>query len=380
MHDGYMQSTALFALVAATVLLGVALNPDAAFKAGDFEAARQGYLQQLHRNPNDAAALVGIATVELYDNDLSGAQRDLRRAIEIDPSNARAQRLNRTLAMRIGKIGEFRITQSSDAVLPFISEAPLPVVRMSIDGTPANVAIDTGAPILVVTDAFARAHNLRVTDAGEGTFAGGRHAPVQEAMIADVSIGSLTVKNVRASVFAGPGLVSPAGPIDGIIGTAFFAHFLTTIDYPNHRLILRPAGTVPDVKSVADVPMWLVGDHFIFAKGSVNDGPQELLNVDSGAGFGVQLTKAVLDAAHITPRADQPQSFMGGGGATRILPFVADSVSLGGAQQTGVSGVYFPDGDQYGVFPFAVAGTVSGGFLRRYAVTFDFKSMRMSLR
>ena len=374
-----MQQIALLALAAAVLLLGASPDPNAAFKAGDFEAARLGYSQQLQLNPNDTEALVGLATVELYDNDLTGAHRDLLRALKIDPSNERAQRLNRTLAVRNGKIGDFQITQKRAAVLPFVSDAPLPVVRLSIDGATANVAIDTGAPVLVVTSSFAHTHNLQVTNAGEGTFAGGRRARVQEAMIADVSAGPLTVKNVRASVFAGPGLSSPAGRIDGIIGTAFFAHFLTTIDYPSHRLILQPAGTSPDANAVADVPMWLVGDHFIFAKGSVNDSPA-LLNVDSGAGFGIQLTKAVLDAAHITPRSDQPKSFMGGGGATRTLPFLADSVSLGGARQTDVSGVYFPDGDQYGVFPFTVAGTVSGGFLKRYAVTFDFKSMRISLK
>jgi hypothetical protein len=40
-------------------------------------------------------------------------------------------------------------------------------------------------------------------------------------------------------------------------------------------------------------------------------------------------------------------------------------------------GTYFPDGDQYGIFPFAVAGTISHEFLKQGAVTFDFAAMKL---
>ncbi|MBV9270153.1 MAG: aspartyl protease family protein, partial [Candidatus Eremiobacteraeota bacterium] len=128
-----------------------------------------------------------------------------------------------------------------------------------------------------------------------------------------------------------------------------------------------------------NVPMWLVGDHFIFARASVNGGAPALYNIDSGSEFGVQMTKDALRTAQIQPQAEKAQSFVGGGGATRIFPFIAGSVAIGDARQQSVGGMYFPDGDQYGAFPFTVGGTVSGGFLRHYAVTFDFKAMRLIL-
>ena len=42
-----------------------------------------------------------------------------------------------------------------------------------------------------------------------------------------------------------------------------------------------------------------------------------------------------------------------------------------------LDGVYFPDHDQYGIFPFTVAGTVSHEFFRKTAVTFDFATMHL---
>jgi hypothetical protein len=111
----------------------------------------------------------------------------------------------------------------------------------------------------------------------------------------------------------------------------------------------------------------------------VNDAEPGLFMVDSGAQFGVSLTRAALDAAHITPDADRAETFLGGGGETRILPFTVSSLAIGDARGTDVAGAFFPDGDPYGRFPFTIAGTVSGGFLRHYAVTFDFRAMRLSL-
>jgi hypothetical protein len=42
-----------------------------------------------------------------------------------------------------------------------------------------------------------------------------------------------------------------------------------------------------------------------------------------------------------------------------------------------VPGLYFPNGDQYGIFPFKVAGTLSHEFFRGTALTFDFTSMQL---
>lgn len=93
--------------------------------------------------------------------------------------------------------------------------------------------------------------------------------------------------------------------------------------------------------------------------------------------MGVQLTRDALTAAKITPDASRAQDFVGGGGAARALPFTADSVSIGTFTRKNVPGLYFPDGDQYRIFPFHVDGTVSHVFFRTASLTFDFDAMKM---
>ncbi len=365
----------LAALLAATII-----DPNAAFKSGDFDQAKQGYSAALKANPANADALAGMATVELYENNLSQSKLDAQAALKLDPASDRAKRVMRTISVRTGEPGAFQIKQTGDAILPFIVSNPLPVVRMKLNGADANVLIDTGAPNFVIRKDFALAHNMKITAAGQGVFAGGRTAQVSTTTLDTVSAGPLTVDAVPSDVLPVPP-VGPGMTVDAVVGTAFFTHFLATIDYPRSRLVLQPAGTpAQTVAAAADVPMWLVGDHFIFTKGRINNGAPVLLNVDSGGGgMGLQLTKPALDAAHISPDVAHAQSFNGGGGATRAASFTAD-VAIGGASQNRLPGLYFIDGDQYGIFPFTVAGTVSHEFLKHYAVTFDFTNMRMILQ
>jgi hypothetical protein len=173
--------------------------------------------------------------------------------------------------------------------------------------------------------------------------------------------------------------LSPVVHVDAVLGTGFFTHFLTTMDYPGRRLVLDVKR--PSADSSQGERMWLAGDHFIFAAGSVNGGDPQLFNVDSGgAGVGVQLTKAALAAAHIAVDTAHPVTGMSPAGPVQSFPFVAPQVALGAAVQHDVPGVYFAAGDQYGIFPFTVAGTVSDEFLKHYAVTYDFGSMRIVLR
>ncbi len=51
--------------------------------------------------------------------------------------------------------------------------------------------------------------------------------------------------------------------------------------------------------------------------------------------------------------------------------------SLGSFTVSNVPGLYFPDGDQFKIFPFDVAGTISHLYFRRTELTFDFDAMRL---
>jgi hypothetical protein len=174
----------------------------------------------------------------------------------------------------------------------------------------------------------------------------------------------------------------PAG-VDGVIGTNILYRFLSTIDYTNRRLVLRPRAISKTFEAHAAtrgavvVPMLLVPDHFIFARARIDNAPEALFNVDTGGpGIGVDLTKAELAAAAIVPDASHPRLFAGGAGATRMLAFTA-AVTLGGRTTQNVPGVYLPDSDRTRIFPFAVAGTISQELFKRGALTFDFSAMKL---
>jgi len=126
---------------------------------------------------------------------------------------------------------------------------------------------------------------------------------------------------------------------------------------------------------------WWVGDHFLFARGSVNNTPEALLLVDSGlASGGFVPTQATLKLAHVTTHPDQAGTGIGGGGAAQFVPVTAEKLCLGTICRSNVPGLYSPGGDPLQMFSFTAAGTISHEFLKHYAVTIDFNSMQLFLQ
>jgi hypothetical protein len=267
-------------------------------------------------------------------------------------------------------------------VVPFVESEPLPAVELAIDGKRGTFVVDTGAPDLTLDPEFATSLGLSIGGGEKGTFAGGRTAEVKETVVPQVSVGSITIENVKSAILPSHGFrIYKDRTVDGVVGTVFLSRFLATLDYPHHRLVLRPRATsvAPDATAIS-VPMWLVGDHFIFARGSVNGIANQLFSIDSGgAGAGFMPVASTIAAAHITTFPDKATQGVGGGGPVKIVPTLTDELCVGAACQRSVRGGYSPEGSPLSIFPFAVAGTVSHAFLEQYAVTFDFVRMRMTL-
>ena len=146
--------------------------------------------------------------------------------------------------------------------------------------------------------------------------------------------------------------------------------------------MLAPRSSSPDFErraAAADaniVPMWLVGDHFIFARAKINQ-VEGLFSIDTGlAGGGLVATKATVDAAGLMLDQSNTGTGQGGGGAVQFVPFHA-SATLGTLTGADVPGVFMPDGDPYGLFRFKVASALSHEFFRHSRVTFDFDAMKL---
>jgi hypothetical protein len=363
-------------------------SPDAAFAAGDFAAAGRGYRDLLAAHPSDQNAGIGLASVELFSNDLASARVRLESILSRDPTNERVLHLMHDLSLRTGTSGDFRVKiNGSEAAVPFVTTDPLPVLAVRVnDKLNGLFFIDTGAPDIVLDPDFASELGIAATPGEVGVFAGGKRAAVDHAKIDSIVLGNARVENVPATVLTSRSFPQLGGRhLDGVIGTGLLDRFLSTIDYAHGRLELRLRNNSKAFeesaarRGAAAIPIWLVGDHFIFARGHINDGPVGLFNVDTGlAGGGVSASQETLREAHVfLDRAHETQG-MGGGGPVTIVPFDA-TVTLGTTTVAGVQGLFTPEGTPYGMFPFHVSGTVSHGFFRRFAVTLDFDAMRLVL-
>ena len=369
-------------LCAATLCTNLAAAPadatlkdaDQFFARGEFSRAYLAYQNVVAATPHVSSALLGLGTIELYRNQLTLARQHLAAALAVDPSNVMAKARLQTLDDRLGRSGTYHIVGTLTR-LPFILD-PLPILTVVINGHKAKMLLDTGAPGLGISTAFAARLGLTSKIVGKGVFAGGRTAQVRAATIREIHLGALTVTNVPAQIF-------PGVPGDGIIGTGFLAHFLSTVDYAHKQLLLAPISDSRGFEARAVtthatvVPMVFVGDHFIFARASVNAAPRGWFNIDTGGPFGIQMTKDALGQAGIVTDPKKAQLVNGPGGDTHIIPFDATSVSVGSDLEKHVDGVYFADGDQYGIFPFTVWGTLSQSFFLHDKVTFDFSAMRI---
>jgi hypothetical protein len=376
----------LLAAVLTAPSSSIAASGNAAFARGDFDAALKAYTAAVASSPDDFDAELGLGTIDLYRGDVAAARVYLTKALQLGPNDPRAQSRMHALKLIEGKPGDFDVSMHGSQVdIPFVTTDPLPMVRAKIDGKDALFVIDTGAPGVELSAAAVARLGVSMHAAGEGVFVGGMKAQVFAGRIDSLAFPGALVRGVPVGQIPSAVPTDLAGSrYDGIIGTTLLRQFLSTLDYRDGKLILRPRSTSDQFEAAARaqnatiVPMWLVPDHFIFARAQVNETFDGLFSIDTGgAGIGMMLTKPTLAATHITPDQSKASSGFGGGGDVRLLPFTAASVSLGSFTRHNVEGLYTPAGDPYGRFPFSVAGALSHEFFRTAALTFDFSAMKL---
>ncbi|MFY9719053.1 MAG: aspartyl protease family protein [Candidatus Cybelea sp.] len=377
--------------VLASAMIGAAPAPSVApdtagqlFAAGDFGSAAAAYAAELNESPNDETAQLGLGAIELYQNDLTDAEPLLQAVATKDPANARAASLLKELHRRQSEASKRVTIAGGITQVPFIVADPLPVIYATINGKRGTFVVDTGGTVDLDTS-FAQSLGLKLESAGMGTFAGGQHAPLASSTIDSITLGGATAYDMPVSVLPMPAKLFPM-QIDGIIGTTLFERFLVTIDYPRDRLVIRPRDASERFLADAQAanatiePCWLVGDHFVFAKASVNNTPQVLYLFDSGlAGGGLMPSAQLISAARLDIDLGKAGTGIGGAGTLAAIPFVAQSIAVGNAIQHNVRGIYTPGGTPFGIFPFIVWGGISDLYLRHYAYTVDFEAMKLIL-
>jgi hypothetical protein len=365
-------------------------SASALFAHGDFPAAARAYAAELRADPADVTAALGLGAIEVYRNHLDAAESLLQSALAAQPQNTRATRLLTEVARRKAEAARRSTLTGSLTTVAFVAKDPLPVVRVVANGVAANFVVDTGGDV-DLEPTFAVKVGVKAQNAGFGTFAGGRQAPVSAGTLRSLQLGAATAYDVpvhvmptHAASFFGNNL-----HIDGIVGTTYFERFLVTIDYPHNRLIVRARSpqtsnaleASAQAANAAVVPCYLVGDHFVMAQAQVNDAPPGLFVFDSGlAGGGLMPSAELVKSAGIALDEEHARSGMGGGGEIIGVPLTAQRVAVGSAVVRSVRGLFTPQGTPFGIFPFTVWGAISQDFLRHYAYTVDFDAMKIVLQ
>ncbi len=288
--------------------------------------------------------------------------------------------------LRLAAEKPLRVEMSGVIELPFTGDAfsPLmPGIEVRVQRRPMVARLDTGGSYLHVTRSQAQALGIDYGGCGKG-FAG----LVKNSICygaADLTLGGAHIQNAPVWVHADD--TFPIGSVPAafgvemgpIIGTNIFQQFLTTIDAPQHRLILsergNPAAGAAHIARLSgpahEVPFALLGEHHMIARGRLGEGHDLNLFIDSGlAAFrtdqgqaGLLVSARTLEAWGIPAPA-----------AGRFAE-IPGPIALGPLRQEGMTAVAVPDrvwrdfGDWSGI---RVEALLSYAFLKNYAWTIDF--------
>jgi predicted aspartyl protease len=384
-----------------------------AFEDARFDEARRLSERALADHADDPVATRRLGLLALLKNRLDEAETLLVRARKLDPSSAEAALALAEVDVRrdafakaaplfraagreerarqlesFGADVPYSLDAPDSVELPFVVDDPLPVVEAKgADGLALTLLVDTGGGELTLDTETAKRLAVSLYGERQGTFAGGRHAPVGLAAFGGISLGGASVRSLPVAVMNLAPLAGVFGGrhIDGVLGTVVLYHFLSTLDYPKKKLVLRKrdgdaAKALRAETRAPEVPFLLARDHFMLARGAIGAKRDMLWLVDTGlAGGGFSAPEETLAAAGISLDRAHAGVGMGGGGEVEAIPFTVPELSLGPVTAKNVEGIFSGPFPVPKLLGFRVDGLVSHGFLQPYAVTFDFDRMRIRL-
>lgn len=404
------------ALLGASILAG-----------GDFRNSVEEFKTALSLQENESLAIAGLAMVDFYENRLDSSIRGLRRAVELDSSEAdyifnlgqataRSERYKEAadayerfleIAPKTDSDRRARIrglidflrylgSQSSLYVLSGKNKADLifesgdgrPILNVRVNGGKENLrfVLDTGSGMSVVSEVTAKKLGLRPVARGGMARAvgGGGKFEIVYGFLSSLELGEVKVESVPVYIRH---FYDGATPVDGYLGLSVISRFIAALDYSDNTFSLRrgveaqiartdaAAGNAATPSDVIEIPVRTTSSGFISGEVRV-DGIEKPLNfiVDTGATITVVSEKLAEQedlANYLQPT--RMRVFGAAGVAENVKTVLLPRVMLGTLARENVNAAVLDLEPVNETAGFTQNGILGANFLRHFRVSFDFQ-------
>ncbi len=284
----------------------------AQMRLGLGDAAERTFRRVRSIKPDDGLALASLGKLALFRGrlaeaeslliaarDTEGASDDLY-ALRLRQGEWKAASAMAEAQNDPGRIAQLEWLSEREAFaltgergeLPFERPWPVPLVKVKLNGSYVLMALDLGAPTLLLDPVAMRVYGAKPLTGERSVLWNGARVAVKNAGVAKLDLGGITLSDVPAGVLPLTKYsvsVNPQGVrIVGVIGVDVLRRLDVSLDFKRQRVELRRPGTAYAPTNPQRVPFELWGEGEITAYGSVNGGRRMAFLVATGlpdAGF-----------------------------------------------------------------------------------------------
>ncbi|WP_211473065.1 aspartyl protease family protein [Collimonas humicola] len=244
---------------------------------------------------------------------------------------------------------------------------------------PFRFIFDTGGHN-ILTPATAAALGLKPKGDAQSGGAGEKTVSTGYVKVDKIQVGAMTMSDTPAFVLNFSSAKTEGFDEDGMIGFEVFRRFVTTFDYGAQTLTLTDPASFSPAEAGRPVPFKFY-DHSVQVTGTV-DGVPGRFNIDTGSRSEITLTKPFVDKNKW--RESHPHGALaidgwGVGGPSHSYVVRGSELTLGDVRQENViNSLALQDKGAFSDTNYD--GNVGSGFMKRFAVTFDYGNRIMYLK
>ena len=418
-----------------------ALLGSAILGAGEFRLSVEEFKTALSLDENEALAVAGLAMVDFYENRVSLALPQLRKAVSMDPEEAdyvfnlgqaaarsekykeAADAYERFLAIApktdvdrrarilglidflryLGRQGSLYVPGGENrSSVSFEATDNRPIIQVRVNGQKEllRFVLDTGSGMSVVSDQTAK--RLGVKPVARGGMAravgGGGKFEIVYGFLNSIDIGGVRIDNIPVYIRK---FFDDQIPVDGYLGLSVVSKYLTSIDYGTRRMSLvrqhqtdqlepwtvrRPEGflslvpVTPDDGSV-EVPLRTTSSGFLSGEVGL-EGFNKNINfiIDTAASITVVSEKLSQEEQLLDLLQPSKMRVFGAAGVTEDVKLLQlPRLSLGLSKLEKINAAVLDLEPVNETAGFTQSGILGGNFLRHFRIYFDFTRGAMRL-